>query len=529
MTNYLGPEYPEYPNGPQRPPMGQSFFQSIRNSPWRRPEDRWIGGVCGSIAMRLGWDVTLVRGISIIIAFLGGGLFFLLYALAWALIPEQRDGRIHLEELLSGRPDIAHFGIAILVLGGATGGFRFGIHFTGNSTEGILINSFIGILITCIAIGVVIVLLIRNRRTPRPPHTSHPPYPGAGPHPYSTRSYPHPQSHHAQSTSQNTDFNDPQRTQSATQGTPPQATRAPYVPHPHSPEDPTARGAFGSLPTGADVAAPSGDSGNEPAIEPRYENDLVAQEDRASTPEPVIPAPGADADDASSGANATTDAQSPEHPGHDSGTRTDRPSTDIGHSTGLSHGPTTSNFSAPSPHSPRLTHTPTTPHATAPSQYPAGQSHGSEQSFAAQPGYDSRNVPQGRYPIPPGAAPSDPGPRARRHDGPGLPTFLSIVGLLLIIGSITWMVGMSHIQSGDLFPAGTYGAATPYEHFFFVYLSSIVVGSAFFITGIILVIRALRGQPGTWLTLLSAVAAFFLPLFVLIVGSQADSLMMVYP
>ncbi|MDO5720522.1 MAG: PspC domain-containing protein [Actinomycetaceae bacterium] len=490
MTNYPGSEFPDNPGAPQRSTIGASFFQSIRNSPWRRPEDRWIGGVCSSVAMRLGWDVTLVRGISIIIALLGGGLLLLLYALAWALIPEQRDGRIHLEELLAGQPDIAHFGIALLILSGATGGVRFGFHFTGDSTEGILVDSFIAILFTVIAIGVVIALLVRNRRTPRPPSNSHPPYPGAGPSPYSAHPYSRPHSHPMQSPSQNTDSYDTQRTHSATQGTPAQTARAPYVPHPQSATDPHAAGSFGSVPSGADAPAPSADSGHESDIIPRYENDLMTQAEPSSSPEPGIPDPGFEAYQNGSGAGEATGTSQPDYPSHDGGSAA-VPSADSGYPAGLSHEPTTANFTAPSPHSPRLTHTPSAPHLTAPAYAPA--------------------VP------------------AYQHNGPGLPTFLSIVGLLLIIGSITWLVGLSDIQSGDLFPAGTYGAATPYEHFFFVYLSSIVVGSAFFITGTILVIRALRGKPGTWLTLLSAVAAFLLPLFVLIVGSQVDSLMMVYP
>ncbi|MDR2723282.1 MAG: PspC domain-containing protein, partial [Cellulomonadaceae bacterium] len=50
---------------PVAPPQaaGDGFFNSIRRSNIYRTEERWVGGVAGGIAQRLGWDPMLVRGI----------------------------------------------------------------------------------------------------------------------------------------------------------------------------------------------------------------------------------------------------------------------------------------------------------------------------------------------------------------------------------------------------------------------------------------------------------------------------------
>ncbi|AYD90188.1 PspC domain-containing protein [Actinomyces lilanjuaniae] len=67
-----------------------------------RPQDRWVGGVAGGVARRLGIDPTLVRCLWVVVSvFTGIGL--LAYGLGWALLPEESDGRIHVEEALAGR------------------------------------------------------------------------------------------------------------------------------------------------------------------------------------------------------------------------------------------------------------------------------------------------------------------------------------------------------------------------------------------------------------------------------------------
>jgi phage shock protein PspC (stress-responsive transcriptional regulator) len=47
---------------------------------------RWLGGVCAGIARRYGVDVWLVR-LAVVVAAAAGGVGFVLYALAWLVIP----------------------------------------------------------------------------------------------------------------------------------------------------------------------------------------------------------------------------------------------------------------------------------------------------------------------------------------------------------------------------------------------------------------------------------------------------------
>lgn len=126
MTSTPGPQGP-----PQTPPPrpGGSFFDGIRRSGWYRPEDRWIGGVCAAVAARTGWDVALVRGVTAVLS-LFFGLSVLAYGAAWLLLPEQRDGRIHLEEAIRGHANVAQAGGIVLVIAGlADPFFRFGLGF----------------------------------------------------------------------------------------------------------------------------------------------------------------------------------------------------------------------------------------------------------------------------------------------------------------------------------------------------------------------------------------------------------------
>jgi len=90
---------------------------SIRRLGLFRSEERWVGGVGGGLAARYGWDPTLVRGLLFLSFFLGGfGL--MAYGVAWALLPEQRDGRIHLEQAIRGNFNIALVGAGLAVLSG---------------------------------------------------------------------------------------------------------------------------------------------------------------------------------------------------------------------------------------------------------------------------------------------------------------------------------------------------------------------------------------------------------------------------
>ena len=107
---------PSDPSGDyqQRPPRNR-FFESMRGSGWYRAQPRVIGGVCSGVAARTGWHMSLVRVPTPLAAF-----FIpcapLAYALGWLLLPEAQDGRIHLEEALEGRFDIAVVGGIVLGL-----------------------------------------------------------------------------------------------------------------------------------------------------------------------------------------------------------------------------------------------------------------------------------------------------------------------------------------------------------------------------------------------------------------------------
>ena len=98
----------------QRPPAN-GFFDSVRGSGWYRAKPRVIGGVCAGISARQGWDLSLVR------VLVAAGAFFmpvvaLAYGLAWLLLPEAEDGRIHIEETLEGRFDVAVIGGVLMML-----------------------------------------------------------------------------------------------------------------------------------------------------------------------------------------------------------------------------------------------------------------------------------------------------------------------------------------------------------------------------------------------------------------------------
>ncbi|OKL53131.1 hypothetical protein BSZ39_11145 [Bowdeniella nasicola] len=82
------------------------FFETVRSRPLRRTDDRIFGGVCAGLAHRWGIAPLLVR-LLFVLAALIGGLPLVLYGIGWLLLPEYKDGRIHLQELFRGRPDIA--------------------------------------------------------------------------------------------------------------------------------------------------------------------------------------------------------------------------------------------------------------------------------------------------------------------------------------------------------------------------------------------------------------------------------------
>ena len=100
----------------QRPPRS-SFFDAVRGSGWYRAQERAIGGVCSGIAAHQGWDLSLVRIVMVVATFCMP-VVAIGYGLAWLLLPEAADGRIHAEEALEGRFDIAVIGGVFMILAG---------------------------------------------------------------------------------------------------------------------------------------------------------------------------------------------------------------------------------------------------------------------------------------------------------------------------------------------------------------------------------------------------------------------------
>ena len=113
------PQYGPPRPGPQRPRTRAttSFFDSVRRTGLVRTDQRWVGGVAGGLAQRLNVDPVLVRCIwAVLCVFSGVGL--LLYGIAWALLPEEGDGRIHLQQALHGEAESGLAGAAAAVVAG---------------------------------------------------------------------------------------------------------------------------------------------------------------------------------------------------------------------------------------------------------------------------------------------------------------------------------------------------------------------------------------------------------------------------
>ena len=162
---------PPPPQAPQPQPAPQpsrtdGLFDAMRRLGIVRSQNRWIGGVAGGFAQRFGIDPLLVRalfGISVLF----GGLGLIVYGLAWALLPEQLDGRIHLRETLRGRFDGALLGaIAIFIIGlsQGSGWFNWNGHGFG------WLNGILWFAAT-IALIALVIAATNSRGDRRPPTT----------------------------------------------------------------------------------------------------------------------------------------------------------------------------------------------------------------------------------------------------------------------------------------------------------------------------------------------------------------------
>ncbi|MCL2090767.1 MAG: PspC domain-containing protein [Micrococcales bacterium] len=173
------------PPGPPPPQAatGDGFFGAMRRIGVVRTDDRWIGGVCAGLAQRFGLDPLLVRGIfaaTVLVA----GFGLVVYGLAWALLPEARDGRIHLQETMAGRFDSAVLGALGMVLLGLIRGDSW-LWRVPEVVQG-LAWAFLAVVVT-----VVVVVVITKSSNPVPPAPGLPGGPTpVPPRPHPTASYP---------------------------------------------------------------------------------------------------------------------------------------------------------------------------------------------------------------------------------------------------------------------------------------------------------------------------------------------------
>jgi len=160
-TGEGGPDPAAAPPPPPGQPNGASFFDAVRRSGFFRGDERWVGGVASGLARRLGVDPLIVRAAWGVLA-LVAGIGLVLYAAAWALLPDERDGRIHLQDAVHGKLDGAWVGILVLGVLGFTAGSG-AVGFLGAPASGIghaiVAMSVIGL------ITAVIVLATRGARS----------------------------------------------------------------------------------------------------------------------------------------------------------------------------------------------------------------------------------------------------------------------------------------------------------------------------------------------------------------------------
>lgn len=69
---------------PKKASAGTTFHHRL----YRNPDNKMLGGVASGLAAYLGWDVTLVRFLLIVIMVCGYGIMIPIYIVCWIVIPE---------------------------------------------------------------------------------------------------------------------------------------------------------------------------------------------------------------------------------------------------------------------------------------------------------------------------------------------------------------------------------------------------------------------------------------------------------
>lgn len=72
------------------PSVGNAIRTTIHRRLYRNPDDKLLGGVISGMAAYLGWDVTLLRLLLLVVLICGVGTLIPVYIVCWLVIPEAR-------------------------------------------------------------------------------------------------------------------------------------------------------------------------------------------------------------------------------------------------------------------------------------------------------------------------------------------------------------------------------------------------------------------------------------------------------
>lgn len=72
------------------PSVGNATRTTIHRRLYRNPDDKLLGGVISGMAAYLGWDVTLLRLLLLVVLICGVGILIPVYIVCWLVIPEAR-------------------------------------------------------------------------------------------------------------------------------------------------------------------------------------------------------------------------------------------------------------------------------------------------------------------------------------------------------------------------------------------------------------------------------------------------------
>ena len=72
------------------PSVGNATRTTIHRRLYRNPDDKLLGGVISGMAAYLGWDVTLLRLVLLVVLICGVGTLIPVYIVCWLVIPEAR-------------------------------------------------------------------------------------------------------------------------------------------------------------------------------------------------------------------------------------------------------------------------------------------------------------------------------------------------------------------------------------------------------------------------------------------------------